>query len=374
MRWKQLLWWRQFDWVLIMVTGILVALGLAAIYSVDISRGTTLTYFPTQALAAFLGFSVLGIAASFHQQVYQLLAKPAYWLSAALLVLVLIFGQNIRGTTGWFRVAGFSFQPAEFAKIALILFMALFINYQGRRFDRPAYVVFGLGITGVLAGLIMLQPDLGSALVLMSIWFGLFALTVTKKRYIVYIVLAGTLASVLAWSFFFKPYQRERLSAFVHLNNPACAENECYNVRQSLIAIGSGQWFGRGLGFGSQSQLHFLPEAQTDFIFSVIAEELGFVGISVMLMLYFVLLNRLLRIAQSARNDFGVYTVFGILLLFFTQLVLNIGAATGLLPVTGLTLPFISYGGSSLIMNCFLIGIAESVARSGRGFADLQST
>jgi rod shape determining protein RodA len=353
---------------------ILVTFGLAAIYSVDISRGGPLIYFPTQVLAAVLGFGALIVAASCHATVWQSLAKAGYLVSVLLLAAVLKLGHNIRGTTGWFRVAGFSFQPAEFAKITLILFLALFISFQGRRFDRLAYLIFSAGITGIPVLLIMMQPDLGSAVVLAAIWFGLFCLTVTKRRYIALVVGVGILASLFAWFFLFKTYQKERLSAFVHPNSAECAKSECYNVRQSLIAIGAGQFFGRGLGFGSQSQLHFLPEAQTDFIFSVIAEELGFVGLTVLIGLYMVLLWRLILLARSANSDFGTYTVCGILLLFFVQLVFNIGAATGLLPVTGLTLPFVSYGGSSLIINCFLIGIAESIARSRPSVTDLHNT
>src|SRR3989339_701014 len=137
-----------------------------------------------------------------------------------------------------------------------------------------------------------------------------------------------------------------------------------YNVTQSIIAVGSGQFLGRGLGFGSQSQLHFLPEAQTDFIISVIGEELGFVGFFIVLVLYFVLLWRLVNIAYKAKNDFGAYVSLGVSLVFLSHIVVNIGAAMGLLPVTGVTLPFLSYGGSSLIINFLLLGIAESSARS----------
>ena len=137
-----------------------------------------------------------------------------------------------------------------------------------------------------------------------------------------------------------------------------------YNVAQSIIAIGSGNINGRGLGFGSQSQLHFLPEAQTDFIFAVIGEELGFVGTSIVLGLYVILLWRLFYISQKCRDDFSAYLVLGIAFIFFFQIIINIGATLGLLPVTGVTLPFLSYGGSSLVINFFLIGIAESVVKS----------
>ncbi len=355
--------WRQFDWPLFLLVATLIALGFAAIYGIDLSRGTTLVYFPTQVIAAAIGVVLLFIAGNLHVTVYRSAAKSAYTGALLLLVLVLFFGETIRGTTGWFRLMGYSFQPAEFAKVGLILLLGLYTEYQGRRFDRLPFVFGGALFMALPVGLIMLQPDLGSALVLIAVWFGLLCLTRTKKRYVAGIVLVALFAGLFSWFFVLKEYQKDRFYAFLHPNDPACAETTCYNVRQSLIAIGSGQVFGRGLGFGSQSQLHFLPEAQTDFIFSVIAEELGLIGVAMVFTLYVLLLLRLFGIAKRSRSDFAAYTVLGIMLLFFVQVVLNIGATTGLLPVTGLTLPFLSYGGSSLIVNCFLIGIAESIAR-----------
>ncbi len=355
---------RRYDWFLVAVVFVLISIGFAAIYSIDLSRGEDLIYFPTQLIALGIGSAVLLIAARVHMSFYQASAKFAYIVSAALLVGVLIFGVTIRGTTGWFRVAGFSFQPAELSKVALILAMGFLMYRQGRRFDKLQFVVLSGIITFVLAGLIMMQPDLGSALVLGGIWFGLLLIGGAKKRYLLFLISAVLFMFVIGWFFLFQDYQKDRLATF--LNPEADPLGAGYNVTQSIIAIGAGQFFGRGLGFGSQSQLHFLPEAQTDFIFSVIAEELGFVGAVTVLILYMLLLWRLMLIARNSRNDFGTYTVMGIIMLFVVQVVFNIGAATGLLPVTGLTLPFVSYGGSSLIINLFLIGIAESIARSNQ--------
>ncbi len=167
---------------------------------------------------------------------------------------------------------------------------------------------------------------------------------------------------LIGWFFLFAPYQKDRLLNFVHPERDPLGSG--YNVTQSIIAIGSGKMWGRGLGFGSQSQLHFLPEAQTDFIFSVIGEELGFIGVFVVLTLYFMILWRLVYIASQATDDFTVYLVIGVALLFFIQVLVNMGAAVGVLPVTGVTLPFLSYGGSSLLMNLLLIGVVESVVVS----------
>lgn len=358
--------WRGYDWVLMSAAVVLMMVGMAAIYSVDLSRGSSLDYFPTQVVASLLGLAVLLSAAHIHVTVYQWTAKSIYLVAFLLLFTVLLFGQTIRGTTGWFRFGGLSFQPAEFAKVALVLFLGYMMSRQGRRFDRWQFVVASGVMTALFMGLILLQPDLGSALVLGALWLGLLVLIGTRPRYLAAILGGGLMVVVVSWFFLFAPYQKDRVLVFLDPQRDALGAG--YNVAQSIIAIGAGQWMGRGLGFGSQSQLHFLPEAQTDFIFSVIAEELGFVGVMLVLLLYGVVLTRLIVIARHCPDDFSTYTVLGIALVFFIHIIFNIGAATGLLPVTGLTLPFVSYGGSSLIMNCLLVGIAESIARSRSTF------
>jgi len=297
-----------------------------------------------------------------HISFYESTARISYLVAFLSLVAVLFFGETIRGTTGWFRIFGFSFQPAEFAKIALVMFLAWRIERQARRFGTWHFVASTLFVTLGLAGLIMLQPDLGSALILLATWFALLVLTGTKKRYIFGLIGIGIFVALVSWVALLKPYQQERIMTFVDPARDPLGSG--YNVTQSIIAVGSGQVFGRGLGFGSQSQLHFLPEAQTDFIFSVIGEELGFVGVSIVLVLYLILLIRLVRIAYACRSDFCAYVVLGVASIFLFHIIINIGATVGMLPVTGVTLPFLSYGGSSLIINFLLIGIAESSAMS----------
>jgi rod shape determining protein RodA len=180
------------------------------------------------------------------------------------------------------------------------------------------------------------------------------------------LVLAGMLviSVVVVWFFVFQDYQRERIYVFL---NPALDPlGAGYNITQATIAIGAGQWYGKGIGFGSQSQLKFLPESQSDFIFAVIAEELGFIATFLVVLLYGFLCIRLLVIAREVRSNFGLYVVLGVCILFFTQIVINLGMNMGLLPVTGLTLPFMSYGGSSLVSNMIMIGIVESVVSRAR--------
>lgn len=352
------------DWILTAAICVLLLLGLTAIYSVDLSRGDTLVYFPTQALAGVLGFLAIMLGGMLHVMFYRTTAKFWYFLAFCLLAGVLFFGVTIRGTTGWFRFFGFSFQPAEFAKVGLILCLAWWISVYGRRFDKWQFVFTTGAFTGMLVGCILLQPDLGSSLLLCFVWFGMLLCTGTKKRYIAGLVFMCASLACVAWFFLFQDYQKDRLISFLQPDNKEHALTTRYNVNQSLIAIGAGQFFGRGLGFGSQSQLHFLPEAQTDFIFAVIAEELGFIGVCLLIGLYMVILWRLIRLIGKCTEDFTAYAITGVVLLFFAQLVVNLGGAMSFLPVTGVTLPFVSYGGSSLILNCFLIGIVQSIASS----------
>ena len=354
--------WRKFDWILAGTVFVLSCVGLAAIYSVDLSRGDTLDIFPKQVIALGIACVSLFVVSQIHVSFYESTARFFYIVSIVLLAAVLLFGSTIRGTTGWFHLAGFSFQPAEFAKVALIIFLAWRIERQARRFEKWQFVVAS-GVMALLPVLlIMVQPDLGSASILIGVWFVLLMLSGTKKRYIFGLIGIFVLVAVMGWMFFLKDYQKLRILTFV---DPARdPQGSGYNVSQSVIAIGAGQLRGRGLGFGSQSQLHFLPEAQTDFIFSVVGEELGFVGELIVLGLYGVLVWRLIRLVYRCRSDFSAFTILGIMVMFILHIVVNIGGATGLLPVTGVTLPFLSYGGSSLIINFVLIGIAQSVARS----------
>lgn len=356
------MWLRQFDWGLLFIVFLLIAVGFSAIYSVDLSRGLDLVFLPVQSIAFAIGLVVLFLSARTHLNVYRLNAHWIYILGLVLLIGVLFFGVSVRGTRGWYRIAGFSFQPAEFAKVALVLGLGWLISRYGRSFKTFRFVVASGLFTALPVLLILLQPDLGSALVLCGIWGGLLLMTGVKKRYLFALFCIGICVALTAWTFVFQEYQKDRIRTFIDPSQDPLGTG--YNVTQSVIAIGAGQFLGRGLGFGSQSQLRFLPEAQTDFVFSVISEELGFVGAFLVLSLFFLLLWRLVRIAKMSHSEFGAYVVLGIAFVFFIQLVFNVGGTLGLLPITGVTLPFVSYGGSSLIINLMLIGIVQSIAHA----------
>jgi rod shape determining protein RodA len=350
---------RSFDWVLMGAVIGLLALGLTAIYSVDLSRDLRLNLFNKQLISLGVGGVLLIFLSLLQPTLYRSSAKLAYVGSLILLVAVLFFGREIRGTRGWFVVAGFSFQPVEYAKLALILLLAYSSSRFGRRFERPLYVIGTACIAIVPALLTLRQPDVGSAMILLIIWFGVMCLVGIRPLHGAGIVGAGILAIIFAWFFLFNPLQKARFTSFLHPNEHTLGA--AYNVNQAMIAVGSGGLFGKGIGQGSQSQLRFLPEAQTDFIFSVIAEELGLVGATVFFVLSGVVLWRFFVILRTTDDDFAAVTVGGFALLFFCQTLINIGAELGILPLTGVTVPLVSYGGSSLIINLAMIGITESM-------------
>ncbi len=349
----------QFDWYLFGAIIMLIAIGSMAIYSIDLSKGNNLLLLRKHLIALAAGGVLFFVVAFSHYNLWRNVAKWWYLVSIILLVLVLFFGEVIRGTKSWFSWLDFSFQPVELAKGGLIIILSYIISRFGRRFEQPLFF-YGTGAIALLPiFLVMLQPDLGSAVILWFIWFGLMLMAGVKKRYILAVILLVGFLSVLGWFFILKDYQKDRLEIFINPKKDPLGAG--YNITQSTIAIGAGRITGRGLGFGSQSQLHFLPESQTDFIFAVIGEEMGLAGIIAMLSLFAIIFWRIALIIKRADNDFTAFYASGIFILFLTQMFTNIGANIGLLPITGVTLPLISYGGSSMLFNLLMLGILESM-------------
>lgn len=341
------------------VAGLLV-FGLLAIASVDLSRGVGFVFLQRQLIALAIGVGVAVVIARIHPEFFRATSRWWYVVGLALLVLVLFFGENIRGTRGWFSFAGFLFQPVEFMKVALVFTLARIIDRRGRVFQ-SALFFFGTGlIVAIPFILVMMQPDLGSALVLGALWLWLVLFVGTRRAYVLLFFAAAVVAALVAWFAVLQPYQKDRLISFVRPE--ADPRGAGYNVQQSIIAVGSGKFFGRGFGYGSQNQLSFLPERQTDFVFSVVGEELGFVGVLALLVCYAVVGWRLLVRATRCHDDFSLMVFMGVFGLWLIQVVVNVGGTLGVLPVTGITLPFVSYGGSSLVMNMALFGVVQSIA------------
>jgi len=350
---------RRLDWVLIAATFLLFCLGLAAIYSVDLGKEQS-GNFEKQILFGVIGFLLMLVFASINYSGWRVSGRLLYGGTLILLLAVLFFGSTIRGTRGWFNFFGLGIQPAELAKVVLIILLAKFFSNRLQQFRVGKHIVFSLILTLIFVIPVLLQPDLGSAAILLGIWFILLLVTGIPRRYLVVLVLLFCLIASLTWVFFLADYQKERIETF--LNPTSDPLGSGYNVSQSIIGIGSGYFWGRGLGFGSQSQLKFIPESQTDFIFAVIAEELGFLGVVMVLGLFAVIFYRLVVIARRAHDDFGLYLVLGIVAVIFLHMFINIGMNMGIMPVTGISLPFVSYGGSFLLICLIMIGVAESVA------------
>lgn len=353
--------WRNFDWLLLGLTLILVVIGLIVIYSTSFKAATLSAPVDARNQVIFAG---LGLATLFGMALvdYRLWAKFTRWLypiTLGLLILVKLLGKTVLGGTRWINLGFFQFQPSELAKIVLIIVLAKFISDHYDDMDRPVYLGLSILYMVLPFGLVLIQPDLGTGLVLVVIWLAMILASKVRKDYILGMAVAAVVALPLFITHL-KPYQQARLATF--FNPTANPLSTGYNVVQSTIAVGSGQLLGRGLASGSQSQLNFLPSQHTDFIFAVLSEKLGFVGGMLLFALFLGLLLRALVIASKARDRFGMFLAIGIVAMLLFHLLINAGMNMGIAPVTGIPLPFVSYGGTNLVVGMMAIGLLESVA------------
>ncbi len=351
---------KNFDWLIIASLVLLISFGLIEIYSVSLGRGDLdLVNFKKQLLFAGGGL-VLLVAFSFVDYYFlRSLNRYIFWAGVLVLIAVLIFGETNRGTTGWFSVGGFSIQPVEFIKIVLILFLADYFAYLATKVKTLRHFLTSLAYTLIPTILVMAQPDFGSAIILLGIWLVLIIAAGFNFKYFLVIGLSSIVIFSSAWFLFFDLYQKNRIINFISPGGSSLESG--WNISQSIIAIGSGGLVGKGVGLGSQSQLKFLPEAQNDFIFAVISEELGFLGVVLVLSLYSLLFWRVFRVIRKTNNDFAIYFLIGSMGLIFIQMFINIGMNLGIMPVVGLSLPFISYGGSSLLSLMIIMGIMQNI-------------
>lgn len=354
------LYLKNFDWILLVAVVLLVLFGLVEIYSVALGQETlSLLNFKKQVIFILVGLALMFLLAFTDFYFLKSLNKYFYILAALILVAVLFFGSTIRGTRGWFALGGFNFQPVEFVKISLLLYLSSYFSDLATNIKTLKHLWQSGLATLLLVALVLLQPDFGSALMLVALWLVLLLLAGFKKKYFFSIIGIALILFSSAWFFFFKDYQKERLMTFI---KPQTNDLDAgYNVSQAMIAVGSGGLTGKGVGFGSQSQLKFLPEAQTDFIFAVVAEELGFLGVGLILSFFAIFFARCLVIIRKINNDFGIYFILGALGLIFIQMFINIAMNMGMMPVVGLSLPFVSYGGSGLISLFILVGIIQNI-------------
>lgn len=352
---------KNFEWGILICTIILLAIGLVALFSA--TQNSDYEEFKKQIMWIGISIPVIVVVIFVDYEILAKISPVIYGLSLISLIAVL-FTEPINGATSWFNIGPFSFQPAEFAKIAVVLFMANVIvklQQKGRdeinRFWKLGIILATVAVPTLL---IIKQPDYGTALAfLVALIFMLYVAGINKK-YIITAVLLVVLLVPLAYFFILPDHAKARID--VYLNPNLDPRGDGYNIIQSKLAIGAGQIFGMGLFKGNQTQLGYLYPKTTDFIFAVISEEMGFVVAGAIIVLYVILITKSIQVAKTAKDDLGSYIATGIVGIFFFHMLENIGMTMGLLPITGIPLPFVSYGGSSMLTNLTLIAILLNIS------------
>ena len=363
---------RRLDWVLLLAAATLVGYGLWAIGGItrfDVP-GNPDYYVTRQATAAAIGAAGMLIAIAIPPSVYQRHWRFLYGGTIGVMVFVFVFAEAIRGSKRWIDLGPFQFQPSEFGKLLFVLALAGFMVERGRRVGEISTVLTAVGLGLLPMVLVFLQPDLGSALVYVGAFAGVMFLSGARWLHLAALGLAGlfVVASVLwflpaAGVQVLKPYQTARLTGFT---NPDSDPGDLtYNVTQSRTAVGAGGISGRGVEGASQTRLDYLPEHATDFVFASLAEQRGFVGTSILLLLYLLVVWRALRVITVAGDLYGAVVAGGIVSAFLFQIFVNVGMTMGIAPVTGIPLPFVTVGGSSMVANLLAIGVLQSIHARG---------
>ena len=352
----------QFDWVLF--SAVLLLSGMSILVLYGFSAEGRPEYFLRQSVFVGIGFLAALFLGSFDYRHIGRQSTPLYFLMLGALSLVLLLGKTIRGTEGWIDLGFTQVQPVEFAKVVLVLFLASFITKKTSELGEWTRLIASLVLTGVLVFFVMRQPDLGSSIVLLGIWGIMLLISGIRPKQIAVLGTLGMVLLSLSW-FFLQDYQRARIENFIHPELDPRGSG--YNVLQAMVAVGSGGLFGKGIGHGTQSQSNFLPEKHTDFIFASLNEELGMAGAFLALFLYGIIFYRLRAIGLQAADNFGYLVTVGMYAIILVQVVINVGMNVGLLPVTGIPLPFMSYGGSSVLALFIGIGIVQNVYRLRQG-------
>lgn len=354
----------NFDWSVIWTMMAILCVGLLSIYSAvypQIQARPTNNLFLKQIIWLAVGLSVMCGSLFINYQRLRALSPWLYGLIVFLLAAVLVVGKEVNGSKRWLEIAGFQFQPSEFVKIIIIVQLASYFSSQEvANFPSIKKLILPVVMVTAPVLLVLAEPDLGSAIALSAIAGSMILFVGVRWKYLAILLLTIVPLIIPVWQRVLKPYQKQRILILMSPNLDPLGAG--YHIRQSKIAIGSGMLWGKGFLNGTQNKLHFLPEKQTDFIFSVWAEEWGFIGCAALILLFCLLIFLILRIAARSRDRFGSLIVVGVGGLIMWQALINIGMVLGLLPVVGITLPFVSYGGSSIIALCLAIGLAENVS------------
>jgi rod shape determining protein RodA len=360
----------DFDFYMVLTAGLLIGFGVVAIWS---ARGggqlTVLNEGVRQALFAVIGVLLLIFVASFNYRFLGTLAWFLYLGALATLLLVLVpgIGVQIAGSRRWFEIGPLTIQPSEFAKLATIITLAAFVASRDEQMREFGNFAVSILIAAVPAGLVFLEPDLGSATVFGVIWFSIITVTQSRWRFLIGVLLAAIPLGFIGWHFVLHDYQRERL--LISFDPYKDATGAGYNIIQARYSIGSGGLFGSGLQGGTQSRLELLKVRESDFIFAHASGMVGFVGMVALFALYMILLWRCLRVAEAAKDTFGQAIAIGFTAMLFYQAFVNIGMNLGIMPVTGITLPFVSQGSSSLWTFLVGVGVLQSILLHHRKLA-----
>ncbi len=342
--------WHSIDWLLFLLILIIVIFGSAILLSIN---SFSIPEQPFYLLLSFLGFF---LASRLDYRIFKGFALFFYLLSFVLLILTLFLGGETRGASRWIALGFITFQPSELIKPLLIFTAASFALKLDLKNWKDSFIFFAIFFP--LLFLVFRQPDLGNTVVYLLIFISVFYISGGNLFFLLFSFFLLGFSFPLLWCFL-KDYQRQRIFSFLQpASDPLGAG---YNLIQAIVTVGSGGFLGRGLGIGTQSQLKFLPERSTDFIFASLAEQLGFIGSLVLILAFLLLLFRILSVGSSAKDDFGKNIAFGIFSMVFFQALINIGMNLGIAPITGVTLPLVSQGGSSLLATMICLGVLSNI-------------
>ena len=353
----------KFDWGLISAVAILVVSGLLVLAASNTELFVRQSIWLIGAVALIMGLPLLNLRAILS---YRWVIFGIYFFVLLLLVVTFFVAPTINGAKSWIVIGSFQIQASEFMKAALIILLSSFFATRHVAIARLGVIARSFIYFLIPTVIILIQPDLGTSLVLLGIWLGYLLISGLPVRYIIIGILIALMLVAVSWSFFLADYQKARVGALFTPNADLLGVN--YSVAQSKIAIGSGGFFGKGFGRGTQVQLGFLPAAQTDFVFAAFVEEWGFLGGAVLISAFVFLVYRLIRIGLRSTSNFPRFIALGTVTMIFIHFVVNLGSALGLLPVVGIGLPFVSYGGSNLLTTAALVGIIQSVSEKRAGF------
>ena len=351
----------DIDWMLLVPIALLLAMSLITLISFHtadvrlVSQGLVIRHI----IFSLAGIGLALLIAQIDYRLLHGLSRKLFWITLASLILVLVIGETIKGATRWIFIFGFGIQPVEFAKVVSIVLMAKYLATYHRRMASFWLILFSGGPIFIFIALILAQPDFGSAMILMVIWIGMTILGGIRLIHMGYLALMGVLSGWISWAMLLRPYQQQRVLTF--LDPMADPLGTGYNTLQSIRSVSAGGWVGEGVGTGIQAT--YVPEIHTDFIFAGFAQEWGFLGVSIYFLILGLLFTRLFFLAQETQDVFSRMIITGVIIALSFQTTINIGMNIGILPITGRTLPFMSYGGSSMISTFIMIGLILSIKK-----------